>query len=264
MKRILQNKAFVALVVIVLVFAIMIVGFTFYRYDTERLLKAIEEDDVAAAKQLLDKGLDPNRPNVDPGLFWEFLEYAPRRPLEVACHEGNIEMIQLLIDYGATAEEIEGMDWSPLRQTLFHFDPDDVEVVKLLLANGAEPDAPEVDELPAFVAAQMLPWASDPDTSKYIREYDEATAKGITEIVIILLGDTSIDDTTYSRMDRTLLIHAVVNENLYLADYLISQGCDLTIADCHDKTAMDYAIESGNEEMIALLREAESKVGAEE
>lgn len=263
MKRILQNKAFVSLAVIVLVFAIMAVGFTFYRYDTERLLKAIEDDDVATAKALLDDGLDPNRPNVDPGLLWVFLEYAPRRPLEVACKYGNIEMIRLLIDYGATAEEIEGMDWSPLRQTLFHFDPDDVEVVKLLLANGAEPDVLESDELPVFAAAQMRPWATNPDTSKYIKKYDEAIAKGITEIVILLLGDTSIDDTKYSSMDRTLLIHAVVNENLYLAEYLISQGCDLTITDCHDKTAMDYAIESGNEEMITLLREAESKVGAE-
>lgn len=264
MKKILQNKAFVALVVIVLVFAIMMVGFAFYRYDTKRLIKAIEEDDVATVEQLLEKGVDPNRPTEDSSWLDSFVEYTPRRPISVACDKGNIEIIRLLIDYGATAEEIEGYGWSPLRETLFRFDPDDVEVVKLLLANGAEPDAPEVDELPAFVAAQMLPWASDPDTSKYIREYDEATAKGITEIVIILLGDTSIDDTKYSSMDRTLLIHAVVNENLYLADYLISQGCDLTIADCHDKTAMDYAIESGNEEMIALLREAESKVGAEE
>ncbi len=258
MKRILQNKAFVVLVAVVLFFAIGVVWSIFYRYDTERLLKAIEDDDVAAAKQLLDKGLDPNRPNVDPGLFWEFLEYAPRRPLEVACKYGNIEMIRLLIDYGATAEEIEGMDWSPLRQTLFHFDPDDVEVVKLLLANGAEPDALESDELPVFAAAQMRPRVLEPqpDGTAYRKEYDEATAQGITEIVILLLGDTSIDDTKYSIMDRTLLIHAVVNENLYLAEYLISQGCDLTITDCHDKTAMDYAIESGNEELIALLQEA--------
>ena len=40
MKRILQNKAFVALVVMVLIFAIMMVGFAFYRYDTKRLIKA--------------------------------------------------------------------------------------------------------------------------------------------------------------------------------------------------------------------------------
>ena len=73
---------------------------------------------------------------------------------------------------------------------------------------------------------------------------------------ILLLGDTSIDETSRSRMNRTLLIHAVVNENVYLVDYLISAGCDLTITDCHDKTAMDYALESGNNELIALVREA--------
>lgn len=253
------HKKYITRIIVVSIVSVIVLSLLalyFYRYDTERLLNAIEEDDIVAAKALLDNGLDPNRSNVDPGLLWEFLEYAPRRPLEVACYHGNLEMIRLLIEYGATAEYIEGTDWSPLRQTLFHFDPDDVEVVKLLLANGATLDEPAEDELPVFAAAQMLPWATNPDTSKYIREYDEATAKGITEIVILLLGDTSIDETSRSRMNRTLLIHAVVNENVYLVDYLISAGCDLTITDCHDKTAMDYALESGNNELIALVREA--------
>lgn len=241
---------------IVIVFSIPMIDIYIIRYDTQKLIRSIEEDDVATVEKLLDNGVDPNRLTAKPSKLWSFLETSPRRPLSVACDSGNSEVIQLLIEYGATAEVIDDLGWSPLRETIFHFDPDDVEVVKLLLANGADPDAIESDELPVFAAAQMLPWASDPDTSKYIQEYDEATAKGITEIVILLLGDTSIDDTTYSRMDRTLLIHAVVNENLYLAEYLLSQGCDLTITDCHDKTAMDYALESGNEELIALLQEA--------
>ena len=169
MKRILQNKAFVALVVMVLIFAIMMVGFAFYRYDTQRLIKAIEEDDVATVEQLLEKGVDPNRPTAEPGLFWTFLETSPRRPISVACDKGNIEIIRLLIEYGATAEDIDGLGWSPLRETLFRFHPDDVEVVKLLLDNGATLDEPDEEELPVFAAARMFPWVTNPlDT--YLRQ----------------------------------------------------------------------------------------------
>ena len=50
-----------------------------------------------------------------------------------------------------------------------------------------------------------------------------------------------------------MLMISVQNENLYLAEYLLSAGCDTSLKDKYGKTALDYAVESGNKDMIALL-----------
>ena len=46
---------------------------------------------------------------------------------------------------------------------------------------------------------------------------------------------------------------SVQKENLYLSKYLISAGCDASKADINGNTALDYALKTGNEELIMLL-----------
>lgn len=231
----------------------MSIGFRCY-YRTRELLQAIECENVYKVKELLDAGIDPNMTDVSPSKFWDFLETSPNRPLTIACRTGNIEIVELLIEYGATAESIAGTGESPLREVLFYFQPDDVEIVKLLFENGASAEA-EYGENMVYVAAQMVPRVYDKtqaDGTVFVGGYDEITAKGITEIIDILIvngGNANYVDGT----GKTVLMISVERENLYLTEYLINIGCETSVTDKQGKTALDYALELDNEELISIL-----------
>ena len=228
-------------------------GFRNY-YRTRELLQKIKNEDSYKVKELLDAGVNPNKTDVPPSKLWNFLETSPNRPLVVACRTGNVEIVKVLIEYGATAQPIEGTGWSPLRETLFYFQPDDVEIVKLLLQNGAGAEV-ESDENLVYVAAQMEPRVYDKTKANgtvFIGGYDEVTAKGITDIIDVLIqngGNVNYTDGA----GKTVLMISVERENLYLTEYLVNMGCDISVTDNQGKTALDYARELGNEELIAIL-----------
>lgn len=257
MRKILKKRYLIPLGVLVIIGLIVLL---FIPNKTDRLISAIESNDIATVKSLLESGVDPNRTNVQPSILWTFLEYAPRRPLSVACGQGNLQIVQLLIDYGATAEIIEGTEWCPLRKTLFHYDPDDPQIVKLLLEHGANRTDDDGDGvLPVFAAAKMIPRVFDPQKTNgtaYFDGYDQETAEGITEIVVILLGDDSVNITNDS--DQTLLMIAVQQKNIHLTKYLLDSGCNIETKDIYGKTALDYAKQTNNDTIIDLLKQAQA------
>lgn len=252
----MKKKLFLSLVALFIVFAVVTTLFlcTPYRKATY-LVKAIKSEDYNEIQKLLKSGVDPNITTTsDVGEFLlNSVESTGERPLSVACEIGNLEIVKILIDYGATAEPYDKCGWSPLRQTLFYYQPDDVEIVKILLENGADSENVE-DELPVFVAADMIPKVYDKSKTNgtvFSSDYDVDSAKGITEIVSILLGDKSVNIKTKS--GETLLIKAVKRENIYLVEYLISAGCDVEIKDVNGMTALDYAVANGNSDIMEIL-----------
>lgn len=216
------------------------------------LVETIRQENVDEVQQMLLDGVDPNITNVRPSKLWSLVETNAVRPLSVACNKGNLDIVRLLLENGATAEYIEYTGWSPLRECLFYYHPNDVEIVRLLLENGADADLKE-DEMLVFVAAQMKPkvyiGASD---KAFVGGYDENTAKGISEIVWMLLGDKPINIT--GNHNKTLLIVACQAENIYLVRQILAKGCNAEHIDDFGKTALDYALELENEEIIALLQ----------
>ena len=250
---------FISIVALALLCLCVYIFICFRRYHpTRELLQAIKSEDVYKVKGLLDEGVDPNRTDVAPGKFWDFLETSPQRPLGIACRTGNIEIVELLIEYGATAEPIEGTGWSPLREVLFYYQPDDVEIVKLLFENGASAED-EYGENMVYTAAQMVPRIYDKTKANgtvFTGDYDEMTAKGITEIIdILLINGGSLDATDGA--GKTVLMVSVERGNLYLTEYLINIGCKTSVADSHGKTALDYALELDNEDLISILNQGQ-------
>ena len=252
----MTKKIYVSCLVSLLIIAALGIWAAPYR-NADKLIKAIEVRDVYKVEQLLASGTDPNHnTSVKSNLLSTLFDIVPQRPLAAACSTGDLEIVRLLIDHGATAESIDGYGWSPLRETLFYYQPDDLEIIRLLLENGADASAAEADELPVFSAARMVPRVYDPSKANgtvFATGYDEETAKGITEIVALLWDDSSVHT---GPGERTLLMYAVMQENTYLTEYLLSKGCATDITDYHGKTAFDYALESGNEAIIALLAAA--------
>ncbi|MBE6739357.1 MAG: hypothetical protein E7565_03455 [Ruminococcaceae bacterium] len=250
MKTLIDKRNFTILgisIVIVLILLLIIPN------KTQRLIKAIESNDAITVKEILDRGVDPNRTNVKPSKFWTFFETHARRPITVACEQGNLQIVRYLIEHGATAEYVEGTGWSPLRTVLFRYDQNDLEIVKLLIENGADPNKKE-DVLPVFAAADMIPkeyLLQQNGMRVYSAVYNREVAECITEIVIVLLQDNSINIT--NDFGETLLMVAVQKGNVCLVKHLLDMGCDVSIKSQKGKTALDYAKENNNDEIIELL-----------
>ena len=137
---------------------------------------------------------------------------------------------------------------------LFYYHPNDVEIVNILLDNGA--DINEVDDIElVFIAAKMMPKVFDKHKTNgtvFASGYDENTAKGITEIVCILLNNRSVNITTES--GETLLMFSAKRGNEYLVKYLLDNGADVSLVDYKGRTALDYAIQANNIEVIEILQ----------
>lgn len=260
-RKMRYNLIICGAIVLGLVFLLYMDGYYPPYIHAKKLIQAIETEDVAKVQELLENGVDPNVPSFRPSWVDVLLEGSPERPLSIACRKANLEIVKLLIEHGATAEPNPDTGWCPLWKTIRSFQPDDVEIVSLLLENGADPINVGTYEDPGpLVAAKMRPLKYDETKANgtfFGKEYDEETAKGITEIVRMLLGDQSIN--IRNGYDQTLLVISVQKENLYLAEYLLSAGCDTSLKDYYGKTALDYALESGNEDLIALLSDTTSE-----
>ena len=140
---------------IVIIFCFIIINIIDAPYrKSEQLIKAIELNDVEQISDFLNEGVDPNCPSMRSNWLYTMLERSPERPLSVACEKGDLEIVELLINYGATAELSESAGWSPLRSTLFYCKPDDVAIIKLLLQHGATVNDEESGYLPVSVAKE--------------------------------------------------------------------------------------------------------------
>lgn len=214
--------------------------------DARDLIDAVKARDVVLVRQLLDEGADPNQTDIPPSQAWSFLEITAHRPIYYACVNGDLEIVRLLIDHNATVNYQENTGWSPLRGVLFRYDANDIEIVKLVLENGADPEWMESGNNSIFAAADMRPYSSDGN-------YDPEIAGGITAIVQILLGDRPVDMRGENGM--TLLMVASRRGNISLVQYLIEHGCDPNLTDCQGKTAADYAVAEGAEDILYILNQ---------
>lgn len=230
-------------------------------YNARRLVKAIHNQKIEDVEALLFQGVDPNVLTLSKvgRIIDAFFESGADYPLTQACRMGNVEMVKLLLSYGAEAEPSSDIDgWEPLPATLLRYQEDDLKIVRLLLDNGADANkSTSYNDYPVFMAADMMPQIQEYDYTKLNGGclnigYNEAAAKGITEIVLLLLQEQSID--IQDNNGKTLLMFAVNNENLYLAETLLILGCDTSIKDNFGKTAKDYALELGQEEMMNLFK----------
>lgn len=223
----------------------------YYHFATKELLQAIEEEDTIKVEQLLNEGVDPNRLQVPPSKIWSFFEYSQDWPLSIACKTGNLKTVELLINHGAIVEPSVEAGFTPLQATLLYFQPEDPEIVALLLKNGARTEYSKNEKI-VISAAKMKPCVYDKTKANgtvFSTGYDEPTAIGITRIVDMLLDGKNVDDVT----GIALLTASIQQENLFLTSYLLEKGCNPIASNSLGKTPLDYAEETKNAELIRIL-----------
>lgn len=253
LRDIIVLSAIAAVILFGIVFSYISWDPEFLLFDnrTEKLIKAIQAEDLEKVTEILEDGLDPNLLDVPPSLFTVLGETYCRRPINEACKTGNIDIVKVLIEYGANAEYNPASDWSPLYLTIRWYNTNDVEMVKILLENGADPKHNVDNDSNLFVAANMSPKNYDlqPEIWDF---YNQEAAEGITEIVKILLGNNDINEQNHN--GDTILIYAAKNGNLPLVEYLLSEGASIYIKNNKGETALSTALERPYDEYAKDLK----------
>ena len=153
----------------------------------------------------------------------------------------------MLISHGAAVNGLENIGWSPLASTLLSYDPNDLQIVQLLVQQDVDCTVPESGRLPVEFAAEIKPLQRTADAVSY----DSVAALQIVEIVKLLIGDYNINE---SDGGVTLLMRATKANNLELVRYLLSIGAEKSIRSYDGKTAYDCAVEKGYTEIAELLK----------
>src|SRR5262245_36697579 len=164
-----------------------------------KLIRAVADGDPEAVRKLLDRGADPN--------LW----FGGNLPLAKAAELGHVEIVSLLLDRGATIDQIV----QPLGNSLIRASAKGhLEVVKVLVARGADVNA--------------LAWASK--TVQFLNEEGKiVTAKvSIGEFIRKKDGTTEIRETVDSPPKagewRTPLLMAKRGGHKDVDDFLIASG----------------------------------------
>jgi uncharacterized protein len=124
---------------------------------TDRLIEAVGDNDVTAARELLEQGADPNARAAQTGLT----------VLMMAACQANLDLVQLLLDAGAdvlTADSKTGA--TPLHKAC---QGGSTEIARLLLERGAFVDAvtPTMGHTPIMDAL----WYKWPEVVKVLLDY---------------------------------------------------------------------------------------------
>jgi ankyrin repeat protein len=185
------------------------------------LVEIIATGDIEAAKTLLDNGANPNGS-----------EDAPeRRPLLLAAHAGLTNMVELLLQYGASLEILDSAGLSALH---WASKADHLETTRLLLSRGAEVDRFGSDEKTALHSAML------------------ADQRPMVELLIDNGADVNIPEGTYG---QTPLILAARSSFVDLVRLLLSKGANPQLRDRGGMTALDWAKSNSFQEITALFEE---------
>ena len=265
-------------IIIVLLAIVVLLAFLSFainrRYQTLKLFDAIKCDDYAAVVKSINRGASVNdRWN---GLVWLFgSEYNPT-PLVEACFNGNENIIKLLVEKGADVNKTDGAtDISPLIAVLGRSGSKRFSLAFYLIENGADIHYSTITHSPFQRTIRVLEVDSDEtiqegfelfkyfidnnvDINKMGSNYSALTCAASYanyNVVRYLVENDIFVVDEFDKIGQTALIEATQVEEIQMVELLLELGANKDIADSTGKTAYDYAVELGNEELIELLKD---------
>ena len=243
-------------VVSVLLIAVLLTAAFLSPYrKSDRLIRAIESGDVQRTKALLKQGADPNCPNAKRSFFTTLVELQIWYPLSVACELGDAEMVRLLLSCGAHPEETKNGSWDAIASTLLRYEDDDLEILQLLVENGASVEDCPYEEPYVHLAAEIQVQNYAPDGTP-LHTYNSEVGDRVAELVDYLLTFESDPGLPKTQGGVTLLMRAAQTGNLALIADLLARGADPGETDSQGSTACDYAVKHHWDEAAQLLRQA--------
>ena len=247
--------------------------------ESKKLVEAIKSENLYAVEQIINK--NPECINTYPSItskgWHSAMNWRVCYPLNEACSTGNIELITLLIENGADVNCNDGL--TPLSITYSSKVDNWYEISLLLLQNGASLDyTTEYSGEKSSVLQDIVQVRSGVGAPGYIPESKEEVINAFKyalencdhnnvdwmrvlqhsvsndriETVKLLLdqGYCTVNDVS---IGMTALMFAARDSTHEMVQFLLDYGADPSITAADGKTAHDYAVQSNNKDVIAIL-----------
>ncbi len=212
-------------------------------------------------KNLLDQGADPN--------VKDYTYYSEGfDALFYASWHGHLHIVNLLLDKGANVNAVSA-DGNHAFTTAASWDH--YEIAKMLLDRGANinirnnlgqsfmlfaaANSPRITQLLLEHGAHHSPRDINGYTPIFeaIPDYNRDDQGHRLESLNLLLNAGADINDQENQMRFTILIQAVVNEQVKSVSMLLERGAHKFLKDIHQKSACDYAQEFNNAEIIEIL-----------
>ena len=205
------------------------------QYDND-VFDAARCGDTDTVKAYLDLGIPVNLTDED-----------GRTILHCAAGEGQIKVVELLIERGCCIDPVDTNGWTP---SISATACGHIETVQLLqkLREPCEEQYSGSGQSEMFVG-QML-------EDQILNPLHFAAANGDLELVYILLwlgGTESMTEVAGTL--GTPLHQAVANGHKNIVSLLLNEGCPINVVDSEGKNLLHYAIQYGHIDFIGMLAE---------
>ena len=199
-------------------------------------------------------------------------------PLVTACREGDVQVVQALLEHGADPNHYLDGNWSPMEATFISNKPNRLAIAKLLIQYGADVDA-QGSHMSGLFHQLLLYSCSTSDATKKVKEQEECI------LFLLSSGASPIDNdgdtimhyicTTdhidfistlaedYSELldhrnhqNKTPLMWAISRQSEDAVVFLLAHCVDIKATDINGKSVLDYALESENQRIIDLITNA--------
>ncbi len=228
------------------------------------LLNKVRNNDLNAAKQLINSGADVNTED-------DMMGYTP---LYLAISGGNKDMVDLLLSNGADINKPEKRTgYTPLMQAL---NSNKEELAKYLLDKGADFKIKAKDGTTALILACGV----SPEISKYLlskgADINARTEKGLgvfsqcitkgmmggnekitpefAEFLLSKGADIDEKNTMGGYKGYTPLFWAILYGEADVVKFLTEHGAEVNAIAENGKTPLSIAIEAGDENIITILK----------
>lgn len=278
MKIIKQHK--ILFVVISLIVGMAIIGSVLFynnQFYTQRVLNAIEQEDITRLKELMRSPL--GNLNAKP-VLWIFEVLGEKNeptPLEAACKAGNLEIVKILLENGANVNythwDRSRNQGSPLTNAAGSLSDERLHVIKLLIQYGADvnyENSAGNDALSCAVYAsserydtiEIIEYLEQKGINIYKKypENDNTLLHKACEcdsllVIQYLINHRGFDVNAVNADGDTPLIYFLrfaSNRKKETLETLILLGADVEIRNKDGKTAYDYAVER-HPEFVEIL-----------
>ncbi len=257
-----------------------------YQKRSADLFDAIDRNDAISVRRILSDTMFPrcianSHRHAWPWMLFPAVIGRNDTALTEACFSGQEEIIYTLLEFGADINKPEPlMGETPLMCILKPKNRNRFTVAADFLSRGADPskqsytdnvfsmavmplnpaDEAEIRESVAFLQL-LISYGSAPDCPEYRQSYTGSLLGIAAEfnnwgVIEYLLDENlfSVDDVSEEGM--TALMLAARNNSVEAARALLAHGANMALKSKEGFTALDYAEQAGNEEIVSLLKRA--------